>query len=90
MVLKVVSVVAQGEVVVKVEVVNLVVLVQVEVAVLVVVITVVVLAVKLVFGAIKVVIEVSCNRCSKSNSGYCSSRSSGGKRSSSRSNSNAY
>ena len=49
----------------------------------------VVLAIKVVFGSVQVVIEVSCNRCSKSISGYCSS-SSGGERSSSRSNSIAY
>ena len=35
----------------------------------------VVLAIKVVFGSVKVVIEVSCNRCSKSNSDYCSRRS---------------
>ena len=50
----------------------------------------VVLAVKVVFGAIKVVIEISSSRCSKSINGYCSSISSGSERSSSSSNSNGY
>ena len=66
--------------------VNLVVLVEIEVAVLVVVkvvmVAVVVLAVKEVFGAVKVVIEVS----SKSNSGCCSTRSRGSKSSNSTAN----